>query len=228
MERDDDLLVVPEDRPSGDDGPPDPRARPAGRLGRAEWLALAMVGAALVAFGAYGAATGAPSTWAYELTVAVLAAAVVRLWEPAMPGVVAVGLALLAVAHLAGGLVRVGDDVLYNAWLGSPAVRYDHLVHTCGVFLGTLTLWLSFVPADVDARRRRDLVAVWVLAGLGLGALNETIEFLSTAAHHGAHVGGYTNTGWDLVSNVVGVVAAGALLVATGRPRGRTGAGRAA
>ena len=38
------------------------------------------------------------------------------------------------------------------------------------------------------------------------------IEFLLTMAHHGAHVGGYENTGWDLVSNLVGAVAAWRLL----------------
>ena len=26
--------------------------------------------------------------------------------------------------------------------------------------------------------------------------------------HHGAHVGGYTNTGWDLVANTIGVALA--------------------
>ena len=47
---------------------------------------------------------------------------------------------------------------------------------------------------------------------LGLGALNETVEFLATLAHHGAHAGGYWNTGWDLVSNFTGVAAAGLVI----------------
>ena len=37
--------------------------------------------------------------------------------------------------------------------------------------------------------------------------MNETVEFLTTMAHHGAHVGGYDNTGWDLVSNTIGAMA---------------------
>jgi hypothetical protein len=40
---------------------------------------------------------------------------------------------------------------------------------------------------------------------------------VTTVVHAGAHVGGYTNTGWDLVSNLVGAVAAGAFLDAQGR-----------
>jgi hypothetical protein len=54
-------------------------------------------------------------------------------------------------------------------------------------------------------------VVLCVLGGLGLGALNELIEFLATLAHSGSHVGGYENTGWDLLSNLVGATAAGLL-----------------
>lgn len=54
------------------------------------------------------------------------------------------------------------------------------------------------------------------LAGLGIGAINETVEFLTTTAHQGAHVGGYTNTGWDLVANTIGIAIATMVLA---RPR---------
>ena len=59
---------------------------------------------------------------------------------------------------------------------------------------------------------RRELVILAVGAALGLGALNEVVEFLATLAHHGAHVGGYWNTGWDLACNVIGVGAAGLVI----------------
>ena len=59
---------------------------------------------------------------------------------------------------------------------------------------------------DVDGRAPvRELVG-----------LNETIEFLSTVARAGGHLDGYTNTGWDLVYDLVGV--AGSLLVVHRRP----------
>ena len=99
--------------------------------------------------------------------------------------------------------------MLYNASLGSNAVEYDHFVHTAGVFLGVLVLWTFLPPAAVGRTDRRILIGFCVLAGLGLGAINETVEYLTTLAHDGSHVGGYTNTGWDLVSNVVGGMTAG-------------------
>jgi hypothetical protein len=48
---------------------------------------------------------------------------------------------------------------------------------------------------------------------MGVGAFNELIEFLATLAHHGSHVGGYRNTGWDLLSNSVGTAVASLLIV---------------
>lgn len=126
--------------------------------------------------------------------------------------------------HLAGGLIRVGDDVLYNAAIGPYAgslrthvIQYDHLVHAFGTFVGTLTLWTLLVPPSFRLSRRRDAIVLCVLAGLGIGAINEMIEFLATVAHSGAHVGGYDNTGWDFVSNTIGALAAAVVLDANRR-----------
>jgi hypothetical protein len=162
---------------------------------------------ATVAFGAYGFATGAPSTVAYVAIVSALTATVVhvrrtRLDAPLPAGLV-LALAAVAGAHLAGGLVRIGDDVLYNASAGGQLWRYDHLVHSLATFLGTVTCWHLF-----GRRAPATPLVVWLLVGLGLGGANETIEFLTTMLHHGSHVGGYVNTGWDLVSNLGGATAA--------------------
>lgn len=178
-------------------------------LDKAEVVALGLTVVAIVGFGVYGFATRAPSTASYLFTVSAVAALIVRFRKARISRPLTIGLALLAIVHLAGGLIRVGDDVLYNASVGTDAFEYDHFVHASGVFLGILLLWTFFMPSVVDPAHRRGLIAACVLAGLGLGALNETIEFLTTLAHDGAHVGGYRNTGWDLVSNLVGGMAAG-------------------
>ena len=118
------------------------------------------------------------------------------------------------VVHLSGGLIRVGDDVLYNASPGVELLRYDHFAHALGIFFGTQLLWELLVRDAVQPARRGHLVVVCLLAGLGLGAVNETIEFLATLAHGsgGSHVGGYRNTGWDLVVNLVAGLSAGLVL----------------
>jgi len=158
---------------------------------------LALAAAVTAAFAAYGIATQSPNTILYIATVVALTAVVHHHRDRLSP---ALALSLVAVAalHLAGGLVRVGDDVLYNASAGGQLLRYDHLVHSLASVVGTL------VCCRVLGLRREAAL----LAGMGLGAVNETVEFLSTTMNASSHVGGYTNTGWDLVSNLAGCLVA--------------------
>jgi uncharacterized membrane protein YjdF len=175
-----------------------------------ETAVLKLVLLAIATFGIHGVASGSKTTATYMLVVST-GVAVVTLMQrrrPLPPPLVA-ALGLLAVAHLAGGLITVGNDVLYNAWIGNAALRFDHVVHPVGVFLGALVLWHWF--GETEGTRAPSPV-VWALAGLGLGALNEVVEFVATLAHNGAHVGGYENTGWDLVCNIAGAIAAGQVI----------------
>ena len=56
--------------------------------------------------------------------------------------------------------------------------------------------------------------------GMGFGALNEVIEFAATLTVPETNVGGYRNTGWDLVSNLVGTsIASIAIWLAASRGR---------
>ena len=164
-------------------------------------------------------ATDAPSLVGYLFIVGGGLGLLLGLRRSPLPDAVATGLSVLAVAHLAGGLVRVGDDVLYNASPGVELLQYDHIVHSSGVFLGTIVVWLLLVRPVVGSVRGSQAVLVCVLAGLGLGAVNELVEFLATLAHGGSHVGGYTNTGWDLVANAVGASVAGVWIARDGRRR---------
>ena len=116
--------------------------------------------------------------------------------------------------------MRVGDDVLYNASIGTHiaslhthVLQYDHFAHAFATFVGTLTLWTLLALPASNVSTRRSQIVLCVLAGLGIGGINETIEFLATIAHAGAGVGGYTNTGWDLVSNLFGAVGAAVVIV---------------
>ena len=52
------------------------------------------------------------------------------------------------------------------------------------------------------------LLVLAAAAGLGFGALNEVVEFVATLLVPETNVGGYRNTGWDLVANLVGATVA--------------------
>jgi hypothetical protein len=58
-----------------------------------------------------------------------------------------------------------------------------------------------------------------IAAGLGFGALNEVVEFFVTLMVPESNVGGYVNTGWDLVANLIGATVTGLLLFSFDRPR---------
>src|SRR4051812_4757903 len=204
-----------------DDRPPRPPLSPPERI------AVAILCAAIAGFAVYGYATHAKSTTGYLFSVVILGALVWRVRRVPLPGALVIALAVDAALHLAGGLVSVGDDVLYNASIGpriaslnTHLLQYDHFVHAFGAFLATLTLWVLLAPPTASAIDRRNVMVLCFIAGLGIGAINEVIEFLATKAHSAAHIGGYDNTGWDLVSNTIGALAAVPLMRRI--PRGST------
>ena len=197
-------------------GSPGPGRPP---LSRAERGAIQIVAVALVGFGSYGFATGSPSTVGYVVSVLVIAAAIVWLRRAPLPGPLAIALAIAAIVHLAGGLIDVGQNVLYNAsigpfikGLGTHLLQYDHFAHAYVSFVTAFACWVMLAAPRAAAHHRRELVILTVGTALGLGALNEVVEFLATLAHHGAHAGGYWNTGWDLVCNVIGAGTAGLVI----------------
>jgi len=178
-------------------------------LTAAERRSLGVALLAVVVLGTYGFRDGAHNTIGYLVSVGAFAAAVglVRR-EPLHPGL-AGALGALVVGHLAGGLVNIGDDVLYNTHPNVPALQYDHIFHASASAIGVVALW-GWIRSEVRSVPLGLLFAA--LGALGLGALNELVEFLSTLAHDGGHVGGYLNTGWDFVSNTLGVAVASAAI----------------
>jgi hypothetical protein len=174
---------------------------------------------AFIAFDGAAALRGDASAASYALVMAILLVAVVAAdrWvgftTPLLWCLVA-----WAVLHLAGGLVVTGPhQVLYNKPLGVPGIHYDRLVHAFGFGTATVACWQAlrrYPPAPVPTA---GLVILAALAGLGLGALNETVEFLITRVQASTSIGGYVNTGFDLISNTIGASIAAAWIYWTGR-----------
>jgi len=194
-------------------------------LSRAERGAIAIVAVALVGFCAFGFATGSPSTVGYVFSVLVIGAAIAWLRRAVLPDLLSFGLAISAIVSLAGGLINIGHNVLYNAsigpqskGLGTHLLQYDHAAHAYSSFVIAFACWVTLAAPHAAASHRRELVILAVGTALGLGAINEMVEFLATIAHHGAHVGGYSNTGWDLVCNFIGAGSAGLVLARSRGP----------
>lgn len=124
------------------------------------------------------------------------------------------GLSLWGFLHMAGGLVPIGEGkVLYNWWLIPERLKYDQVIHAFGFGLTTWVCWQAMRRNLADPRPRFGPLFLCVAAGMGFGAMNEIVEFIATLTMPETNVGGYINTGWDLVSNAVGATVA-ALLIA--------------
>ncbi len=129
-------------------------------------------------------------------------------------------LSIWGLAHMAGGLVVVPESwpvmgtnrVLYSLWLIPDRLKYDHVVHAYGFGVTTWVCWQG-LRAALGGRHQRvrptpGLMLLCAAAGLGFGALNEVIEFAATLLVPETNVGGYLNTGWDLVANLFGATVA--------------------
>lgn len=157
-----------------------------------------------LAFGILCVWNDIPQFAVYAVVLTVLAVLVARVERR-----IGLGSGLLAalsvwgLLHLAGGLVPVGDRVLYNVPLVPGILRYDQAVHAFGfgtaaaVCRRVLEVRAPGLPAGTTA------VLVW-LTGMGLGALNEVVEFVATLVQPASNVGGYRNTAFDLVFNLLG------------------------
>jgi hypothetical protein len=113
--------------------------------------------------------------------------------------------------HMAGGLVPVGDGVLYNASLGVPLLRYDRLVHAVGFGTASVACWQALRSIHSEVPMTPGVAVLVALMGMGIGAANEVVEFFASRTF-AANVGGYLNTGWDLVANLLGCAVAAAVL----------------
>jgi uncharacterized membrane protein YjdF len=125
--------------------------------------------------------------------------------------------------HMLGGLLRIpaeltdnGSGVLYSLWLIPNYLKYDQVVHAYGFGVATWVCW-ECVRTIPGIKPTTGVLALCWLAGMGLGALNEIVEFTAVVTIPGTNVGGYLNTGWDLVANAVGALTAAKIAHATAR-----------
>ena len=158
---------------------------------------------------AYGAVSGTASTIFYAVFVGGLALVVAALYPRIrFTPLVLWSLALWGLAHMVGGLIEIGGEVVYEIELGADQVRFDKLVHFFGFGAATLAAY-EVLRSTIASESSLGSVALGAFfVGLGLGAVNETVEFLITLLPGENNVGGFTNTGWDLVANAMGAALA--------------------
>jgi len=121
--------------------------------------------------------------------------------------------------HMSGGLVHIPPEwprskdpsVLYNLWLIPQFFKFDQFVHAYGFGTTVWLLWeilsgsiLRRSPSLKAVRPTFGLMFLCAVASMGLGSLNEILEFIAVLAIPSTNVGGYDNTCWDMVFNMLG------------------------
>lgn len=143
------------------------------------------------------------------------------------------GLSIWGLLHMAGGLVPIPaasadaevPAVLYNFWFIRDWLKYDQLVHAYGFGITTWLCWQALSVRTLNEAGQpleptAGLMVLCAAAGMGFGAFNEVIEFIATLTLPETNVGGYENTGWDLIFNFIGASLAALIVYRTeGRKR---------
>lgn len=123
-------------------------------------------------------------------------------------------LSFWSLAHMCGGGVFLDGKKLYEIMLldivKEPYLifRYDQFVHITGFAGATLAMYYLVKPHLKQGHGWIALSVVIVMAGLGVGALNEIVEFFVSVIVGDTGVGGYINTSLDLVSDLLGAIIA--------------------
>lgn len=128
------------------------------------------------------------------------------------PKIAKIGFTVWLILHLLGGSVHLGQTRLYDLMLfdvvGKPynILKYDQFMHTyCYV---VLTLYAHSVVRFVTREHANSFVVavITILMSMGIGCVNEIIEFSTVALYNATGVGGYFNNALDLVFNTGGAL----------------------
>jgi len=122
------------------------------------------------------------------------------------------GLSMWGLLHMIGGLVRLppgfmyeGDKaVVYSWWIIPNVLKADNVIHAYGFAIATWVCWHCLKAATSVTKPTVGLLALCIFAGMGLGATNEIIEYITTVLVPSTNIGGYINTSWDLIWNLIG------------------------
>lgn len=117
--------------------------------------------------------------------------------------------------HMLGGSVYLGGVRLYDFVLipiasgeivGTDIFRYDQFAHLYFYFICAFILYTTFIRLFKKDASKGMILTLIVIAGIGIGAINEILEFVPVLLFGNTGVGDYFNTLWDLVFNAFGII----------------------
>lgn len=181
-----------------------------------KWFLIIFNLAYVLGFGAYYLLAGNYEFVWYVAVLVFFFILVLATWSRAkFDPIILWGLSIWGLLHMAGGGLKVGDGVLYSLYLipiiGSGdayILKFDQVVHMFGFAVATLVVYHLLRPYLNNQTNWKVVYPLIIAAGMGLGVLNEIVEFIAVVIFPNTGVGGYYNTAIDLIFNTLGAIAA--------------------
>ena len=121
---------------------------------------------------------------------------------------IVLGLVVFGFLHIIGGNFHIYGVRIYDYWLVEGLFKFDNLMHMLGSFLVGIAAY-SLIKPHIKEVPRRLAWTMLILIVMGVGAMNEVLEFIAVVFLGAAdEVGGYFNNAVDLVFNFIGGVLA--------------------
>ncbi len=123
------------------------------------------------------------------------------------------GLSIWGFLHMVGGGVQIAGQVVYRLKLINIIdkggdffiLKMDQVIHFYGFLVVAIVVYqlMTTFFSNVKTAPKMAVFLAWI-GSMGLGALNEVIEFIAFVALAETGVGDLYNTGLDLVFNMAG------------------------
>jgi hypothetical protein len=186
------------------------------KLTRGEYSVGLFTGGYILAFTLWFLSIGNYEFIVYVITMLGLVLLVgLSLEKAAYSGAMLWALSLWGLMHMAGGGLPINGSVLYNLHLVPVfeneemfILKYDQLVHAYGFGVTAWVLHHLLTRHFPESKGTATALVYPALASMGLGAMNEMIEFSAVLMVPDTNVGGYVNTALDLCFNALGAALA--------------------
>lgn len=125
------------------------------------------------------------------------------------------GLSIWGLFHMMGGGVRINGNTLYSIRLVDVIdkggqfyiLKMDQLIHFYGFLVAAIVVYQLLAPNFKNVNKSKLAVFLAWIGSMGLGALNEVVEFIAFVSLEKTGVGDVYNTGLDLIFNMAGALA---------------------
>ena len=124
------------------------------------------------------------------------------------------GLSIWGLLHMAGGSIRIDGNTLYslrllNIFDGGGQffiLKMDQFVHLFGFGVSAIAIFQILIPHLKNKAKYGLAIFLAFIGSMGLGAMNEVVEFLAFISLEKTGVGDLYNTGLDLIFNMFGAI----------------------